>query len=128
VNPPTAAELAEDQAALDADPGWEQQTVPPMLDALLSIEAIYTRTSAERLAELRAMDYRTEYLKSPEWRRTRLSTLCAVGHRCQACGAYDRHLDVHHLSYARLGEEQPADLAALCRRCHVRQHEREAAG
>jgi 5-methylcytosine-specific restriction endonuclease McrA len=68
------------------------------------------------------MDYRTGYLRSPEWRRQRAWLLAAIGYRCHRCGTYDKHLDVHHLTYANLGAEEPDDIVALCRRCHGDEH------
>lgn len=116
-----ADEIAEDRAALDADPGWEDRVLsPPTLAELLG-EILKERTP-ERIAELRAMDYRAEYLHTPEWKVTRRSAIFAANHRCQRCGLRVRLLDVHHLSYDRLGDELPADLVVLCRPCHKLQH------
>lgn len=57
------------------------------------------------------------YLRSPHWRRERQRQLGRDGFRCQRCGG-TRHLEVHHLTYARLGSERPGDLTTLCRGCH----------
>jgi 5-methylcytosine-specific restriction endonuclease McrA len=114
-------EIAEDRESLDADPDWERRVVAPTLGQLL--EEFIATIPPERLAELRAMDYRTGYLRTPEWRRTRRGAIFASGHRCQRCDQYKGVLDVHHLTYSRLGQEEPSDLIVLCRSCHRHQHE-----
>jgi len=60
-------------------------------------------------------------MRSAGWRRRRARALRAAGRRCQECGA-SGPLDVHHLSYAPLGDERPHELAALCPACHQRHH------
>ncbi len=40
-----------------------------------------------------------------------------AGRKCQECG-YKKGLAVHHLTYARLGREDPEDLRVLCKPCH----------
>jgi hypothetical protein len=60
-------------------------------------------------------------MQSAGWRRRRSQALRAAGRRCQECGAAGP-LDVHHLSYAHLGDERPWELAALCPACHQRHH------
>lgn len=57
------------------------------------------------------------YLASDEWNARRLDTLKQAGYRCQKCGT-SALLDVHHVTYKRLGREEEADLQALCRPCH----------
>ena len=74
-----------------------------------------------RLAELKGMDYRSEYLRSDEWSVTRDEALARAGYRCSTCDA-DGPLDVHHRTYARLGQEDPGDVIALCRSCHTAIH------
>jgi hypothetical protein len=76
---------------------------------------------APRLAELRAMPYR-EYLRTPEWRRTRAAALLRAGGRCSLDVTHGEELDVHHRTYERLGTELAADLVVLCRPCHELHH------
>jgi predicted HNH restriction endonuclease len=69
--------------------------------------------------------YRDDYLGSEGWRLRRILAIEAAGRRCQDCGWGDRtrrFLDVHHLSYARLGDELARDLVVVCRRCHRARH------
>lgn len=80
-----------------------------------------------RLAELRAevngdeaAEWRARYeahLASPEWRSLRSRVLARCQGRCEGCA--QRHaVEVHHLSYARLGREMLFDLVAVCNECH----------
>jgi len=67
------------------------------------------------------------YLASPHWRLTRRRAIQRAGHRCQECGGYwtrerPLRLEVHHLTYARVGKERPGDLAVLCEACHEQAH------
>ena len=100
-----------------ADP-QDPMSVSDSLDGLMSR---LTHRRQGRVAQLRAMPYR-EYLRSPEWRRTRRFALDRAGYRCQLCGKAQRGLQVHHLTYQRLGFEEPDDLVALCDDCHAAQH------
>jgi 5-methylcytosine-specific restriction endonuclease McrA len=43
---------------------------------------------------------------------------------CYACGSKG-HLDLHHRTYKRVGNERLTDLTLVCRECHQRIHERE---
>lgn len=61
--------------------------------------------------------YREVYLKSDHWRRMRRLALEDADHRCAVCNATE-HLDVHHRTYERLGNERLTDLLVLCRSCH----------
>lgn len=65
--------------------------------------------------------YRTVYLRSEHWKTVSAAARARADHRCEECGHGGR-LDVHHLTYERLGAEDPADLRALCRTCHDRAH------
>ena len=75
----------------------------------------------DRLAELRAMSYR-DYLRTPEWRRTRAAALLRADHRCSLDVTHGDDLEVHHRTYERLGEELANDLTVLCKPCHQLHH------
>jgi 5-methylcytosine-specific restriction endonuclease McrA len=64
----------------------------------------------------------TCYLASPKWQHTRASAIVAAGGACADCGTQRRLLDVHHLTYRRLGHEHLSDLTAVCRPCHDARH------
>lgn len=63
----------------------------------------------------------TAYLESPEWTERSRSAIEAAGGICSVC--YSRPAtQAHHLTYERVGEELPGDLAAVCRPCHELEH------
>lgn len=80
------------------------------------------RVDARRLGALRAMPY-PEYLRTPEWERTRDAALWSAGYSCALDVTHTQELDVHHRTYDRRGEELPTDLIVLCRACHRTYHE-----
>jgi 5-methylcytosine-specific restriction endonuclease McrA len=57
------------------------------------------------------------YLRSPEWKLKREGILLRSQGRCEKC-AGRKPIQVHHITYARVGNELPEDLAALCFDCH----------
>lgn len=71
-----------------------------------------------------------EYLQSPWWKRVRAFMLDRANYTCQDCGLRLRGpdattvLEVHHLFYARLGNEFAEDLVVLCTWCHGGRHEK----
>lgn len=62
-----------------------------------------------------------EYIHSDAWQRRRKRAIKRAGGKCQRCGSTER-LEAHHLTYARLGREKPADLIVLCHACHQAEH------
>lgn len=67
------------------------------------------------------MNYQ-EYIQSAAWIGRREQAKKRAGHRCQLCSTTDG-LVVHHNTYARLGDEDDADLVVLCEGCHTVFHE-----
>jgi 5-methylcytosine-specific restriction endonuclease McrA len=67
--------------------------------------------------DVRHSEYYINYLKSDTWRQRRLAKLEQSGFRCKRCGERN-NLEVHHLNYKRLGNEDPSDLIVLCQSCH----------
>jgi hypothetical protein len=69
----------------------------------------------QKLGELGYRWYE-DYLSSPHWasirRRFLASSCCAPG--CSST----RRLQLHHVSYARLGAEEAGDVRTLCEPCH----------
>jgi 5-methylcytosine-specific restriction endonuclease McrA len=63
-----------------------------------------------------------EYIRSPEWKKVRARKLRQVGWKCERCGRTS-YLQVHHLTYDRLGRERLSDLEICCAGCHSREHE-----
>jgi hypothetical protein len=62
------------------------------------------------------------YLDSPAWKQRKGRLLHFRGNICELCRATDRPLDLHHLTYARFGNELDTDLLLLCRPCHTLWH------
>lgn len=65
------------------------------------------------------------YLKSKHWQETRSAAIAGAGNTCQQCGKKAGKtiwLEVHHLTYERIGEELPEDLRVLCHNCHRKEH------
>jgi len=82
------------------------------------------------------LSYR-KYLRSPEWKEKRQEVLNHYGNKCFICGTkagsskgidiwgnnYFCVLEVHHMTYQTLGEEEMRDLIPLCKqKCHFLVH------
>jgi hypothetical protein len=65
------------------------------------------------------------YLASPEWAKRRRRIRRRARGRCERCH-WLRIQDVHHLTYERLGHEDPSDLLGVCRPCHEFLHGRSS--
>src|SRR5215475_10158177 len=99
-----------------------------------------TGLAASEPMKQRIASYR-EYLASAEWKLRRDDALHRAYYRCQSptcpepqlrslsdedlrfvCEEYlpphHYRLEVHHLTYERLGNEHPDDLIVLCPQCH----------
>jgi hypothetical protein len=96
--------------------------VPPLeIDRTIRSATQTSRSlSPEEVLALRALPY-AEYLQSSWWRARRNDALRAASYRCHRCES-KRELQVHHLTYERLGTEHPDDLEVLCRGCHLGEH------
>jgi 5-methylcytosine-specific restriction endonuclease McrA len=90
---------------------------PEMQRTRAELESCRDRRPAE------AQEWYRGYLQSPWWKRRRLDKLDTAGHSCEKCGAQEP-LEVHHLSYDRLGAELMSDLMVLCDQCHYAAHGR----
>ncbi len=63
------------------------------------------------------------HLLSDKWRRLRVKVFARSKGMCEGC-AERRAVQVHHLTYDRMGFEMLFDLAAVCKRCHEEIHGR----
>ncbi len=63
-----------------------------------------------------------EYIQSQEWKSRAEAAKARAGYRCMVCNA-NKELQVHHRTYARLGNEYCRDLIVLCDGCHTLFHE-----
>jgi 5-methylcytosine-specific restriction endonuclease McrA len=68
------------------------------------------------MTTLRSAEYQRR-VGSPEWKALKQRLIAARGPHCQRCRRV-LPLDLHHLTYDRLGREHDADLELLCRGCH----------
>jgi hypothetical protein len=59
-----------------------------------------------------------DYIQSDEWRMRKAIIIEERGYACEECGCTDEHLQLHHLTYDRLGAELDEDLQLLCHDCH----------
>lgn len=59
-----------------------------------------------------------KYLKSPQWAAKRELYFKSFGKYCKACGTTRGPIQLHHLTYDRLGRERLRDLISLCAKCH----------
>lgn len=74
-----------------------------------------------KLSVLPASAYET-YMRSEEWALKRAQVFSSRKARCQACLGRD-DLQVHHITYARLGDERMDDLVILCAHHHEAVHD-----
>lgn len=63
-----------------------------------------------------------EYIKSHWWKALRSRIFKKRGRKCEVCRA-TKCLQLHHLTYERMGRERESDLKILCRDCHKLTHE-----
>lgn len=63
----------------------------------------------------------SDYLQSDEWRQRANASIKAAGGVCAYCGIR-RAVQVHHLTYDRVGCELPEDLKPVCIPCHRQLH------
>lgn len=66
------------------------------------------------------------YLRSPEWDAKRSAVLKRANGKCEGCGK-NTATAVHHLTYAHVGNELLFELAALCKECHKKAHNKKGA-
>jgi hypothetical protein len=61
-------------------------------------------------------EYRTEYLKSDEWKRLR-NLILHTSPNCQCCNIKIAS-EVHHMTYRNIVDVKVTDLLPVCRPCH----------
>lgn len=59
-----------------------------------------------------------KYINSREWAARREIALALADNRCEVCGWDVPPLEVHHITYDRMGAERNADLLVVCPSCH----------
>lgn len=65
---------------------------------------------------MNAAQYR-RYLKTSHWRRFKDRYFKRYRYECVVCHA-TKMLELHHLTYERLGKERLEDCVYCCRKCH----------
>jgi predicted HNH restriction endonuclease len=58
------------------------------------------------------------YIKSEAWKLRCAAYFMRYGRWCKACGTRKGPLQVHHMTYDRLGKEPLTDLVSVCAPCH----------
>lgn len=79
------------------------------------------KTPLDGLARKHGYQNYDDYLRSDHWRLLRARFLQNRSHSC-ACGAPG--IQLHHLTYKRLGQENLEDLEFVCIACHKDKHKR----
>lgn len=68
------------------------------------------------------LDYQRA-VQSRYWRKLRWAAMRERDCRCGRCDIWEpQDLQLHHLTYERLGAELPEDVELLCTECHWRAH------
>jgi 5-methylcytosine-specific restriction endonuclease McrA len=62
-----------------------------------------------------------KYILSAAWKKKAQEKRDLVGNKCELCNL-ENNLQVHHLTYERLGKELMEDLQVLCGDCHMKVH------
>lgn len=75
-----------------------------------------------QLIDFKTKDYQS-HLASPEWQELRRKVFRRCKGVCEGCLERPA-VEVHHLTYARLGDEMLFDLVGVCSSCHDRIHPR----
>lgn len=90
---------------------------------VIEAETFFPVINTVTVAYLRSLPYDV-YLQTRHWRGVRRLLLQWRGRVCEECGATDREVHIHHLTYENLGDEQPGDVQVLCADCHARIHDK----
>jgi hypothetical protein len=100
--------------------------VPPQFDEKLlarsreNVSRFYAGQRAERKQAF--WNWYDAYLQSDTWRAKRAQALKRDNGLCQGCLKRPA-TQVHHLTYAHVGDELLFELASICDECHERAHE-----
>lgn len=62
------------------------------------------------------------YLLSDEWRNLKIDLIQQRGYKCERCNKKTKLIQVHHLTYERIYNENQEDLILLCGICHQKAH------
>lgn len=79
-------------------------------------------TTEWRASQFMSPEEKQLYMQSNKWHNIRSIVLSRDNYACKVCSSVDS-LEIHHMSYEHLGDEQLSDLVTLCRKCHFTLHE-----
>jgi 5-methylcytosine-specific restriction endonuclease McrA len=115
------------EAAIELNGG----SVPPAFQEHIKDEWIKnSRESADRIANVDESAYWAayeKYLVSEGWSIKRSKVLKRAKGICEGC-LENRATQVHHLTYAHVGNEFLFELVAICNECHKGLHEEPSEG
>jgi len=63
-----------------------------------------------------------KYLQSSEWIELKIDLFEKRGKKCEKCDS-KYNIQVHHLTYRNVFNEEPEDLIILCAKCHQKEHD-----
>jgi len=66
--------------------------------------------------------YYKKYIQSEIWRSFRNRIFKKRGFKCELCDS-KKNLQLHHITYERIGKEDENDVIILCQECHKKAHE-----
>lgn len=86
----------------------------------------FTQKSLDGRKYHRSDEY-IKYLQSPEWKAFKAIIVQERKNKCEQCESDGKNtcIDLHHITYVRLGHELPQDVKLLCRNCHEAVHQRK---
>lgn len=71
---------------------------------------------------MNAVAYRKYIASSSVWQKKRTAVIARAKGLCERCHRWPA-VNVHHLSYANVGDEPLTDLLAVCSKCHEELHQ-----
>ena len=95
---------------------------PPVLSQPVTTPTIITHN------QFMSNDNKKIYLRSDNWKQLKQQRAYIFGNKCEACGIKSK-LELHHITYVRLGAEQLDDVRLICGQsrksegCHSKLHE-----
>jgi hypothetical protein len=106
----------EKNAAIDLDPALREKWRRDRFDqSTREWREKNDKTTSER------KKFYDEYMRSEKWQEIRQLILQRDNYQCQGC-RQRRAVQVHHLTYAHLGDEFLFELISVCMECHHRLH------
>jgi predicted metallopeptidase len=119
--------------------GFITALIQPLIPiTIFSIYYLYSLSKKERVVkykhnyeyvptvksgQLMSHSAKVAYLQSPEWKEKVAQVKARDGYKCVVTGATTQ-LEVHHITYERLGNEDLSDLVTVTREVHQRIHDK----